>query len=145
MKYFKELKTTTKYILLCLYILFVPTLIYIGSVFVSEIADVDYDIVSPYLLLYILVLYPMSIGFYGFISYVLTKRILLPNLMLFLLIFLQFAVINIIDEPFPSVLPDLGGAAIASVVITLVSLFSSVIFAGADAGSRDKNKNSDKE
>lgn len=141
MKHFKELKTTTKYILLCLYVLFVPTLIYIGCVFVSEKINVD----SPYLILYILVLYPMSIGFYGFISYILTKRILLPNLMLFLLIFLQFAIINIIDEPFLSVLPDLGSAAIASVAITLVSLFSSVIFAGADAGSRDKNKNSDKE
>ena len=107
MKHFKELKTTTKYILLCLYVLFVPTLIYIGCVFVSEKINVD----SPYLILYILVLYPMSIGFYGFISYILTKRILLPNLMLFLLIFLQFAIINIIDEPFLSVLPESDGRA----------------------------------
>ena len=149
MKKLKNLKTTTKYLLLGLYALILPFCHAIGLMLVSLIKN---DI-SPFAILYLTVVIPGSLIFYAILAYILTKQILLPNFIFFLATDIPLTIFSIIvraSSPsaisYRSIIFDvIFEVGVLSLFATAFTLATSIVLKGAAMGAHKSHTYKEKQ
>ena len=128
MKKHKNLKTTTKYLLLFIFSIILVLSIHIGAVYAFSIKTGS-DIISPVAVLYIIVAVPFLLSLYGIFSFIFAKRVIIPNVFLFISVFVYNLIINAVDYNFEFVnIPDIiKESLLLPTILTALSLIFSFI------------------
>jgi len=128
MKKLKNLKTTTKYLLLFIFSIILVLSIHIGAVHAFSIKT-GADILSPFALLYIIMAVPFLLSLYGIFSFIFAKRVIIPNVFLFISGFVYTLIIKVVDHNFEFVnIPDIIRESLPlPTILTAISLIFSFI------------------
>lgn len=128
MKKLNNLKTTTKYLLLFIFSIILVLSIHIGAVHAFSIKTGG-DILSPSALLYIIMAVPFLLSLYGIFSFIFAKRVIIPNVFLFISWFVYTLRIKVVEHNFEFVnIPDIIRESLPlPTILTAISLiFSSI-------------------
>lgn len=112
------------YLILCIYIF----IIFVGYVVTFFMKTGPYSVEGVYNLIYLIYVIPLATASYGVLSYILTQRIWLPNLFLFVLFSLLMMLILLFSvepnlyfwEELPEVLP------LTVIMFVISTVFSSI-------------------